>query len=139
MILLETSGLIAAIIESEQHHHRCAEVLANAEPPLILSPFVLAEADYLIHKYATVEDALNLLEDVARHSYELVVFTADEIGSARELMAKYRSLRIGLADASIAVLAAKYDFYDVLTLDERHFRAMRPAPRKSFRVLPRDA
>jgi hypothetical protein len=27
---------------------------------------------------------------------------------------------------------------DILTLDERHFRAMRPATRKSFRILPAD-
>ncbi len=120
-------------------HDECAEVLSNAEPPLILSPFVLAEADYLIHKYAAIEDALNLLDDVARGSYELVVFTAAEAGAARQLMAKYRSLRIGLADASIAVLAGRYNFYDVLTLDERHFRAIRPAPRKHFRILPADA
>jgi hypothetical protein len=30
----------------------------------------------------------------------------------------------------------RYDTLDILTLDERHFRAIRPAPRKSFRILP---
>jgi predicted nucleic acid-binding protein len=53
-------------------------------------------------------------------------------------VAKYRALGIGLTDASIAVLASRYGTFDVLTLDERHFRAIRPAPRKHFRILPAD-
>ncbi len=50
------------------------------------------------------------------------------------------SLGIGLADASVVVLAERYGTYDILTLDERHFRAMRPLTgRRSFRLLPADA
>ena len=105
----------------------------------MISPFVLAEADYLVERYAGVSAEIALLDEVARGAYELVVFTRSELDAARQFIAKYRRLKIGLADASIAVLAARYNCYDVLTLDERHFRAMRPAPRKSFRILPADA
>lgn len=37
------------------------------------------------------------------------------------------------------VLAAEYDDRDLLTLDERHLRAVRPIGGGSFRLLPVDA
>ena len=48
MILLDTSGLLAALDASQSHHAEAAARLAAAHPPLLLSPFVLAELDYLI-------------------------------------------------------------------------------------------
>ena len=138
-MLLDTSGVLAALYRDQPLHEECVAALEAAEPPFIISPFVLQEIDFMILKLAGVADELLFLDEVARRAYELVGFTADDISSARHLIAKYRPLKIGLADASIAVLAAKYDTYDVLTLDERHFRAVRPAPRKHFRILPADA
>ncbi len=138
MILLDTSGLLSALFSNQPDHNECATALSEAEPPLILSPFVLQETDYMIQRLARIDDELLFLDDVARGAYELVVFTAEEVAAARALIAKYRPLKFGLADASIAVLAARYNVYDVLTLDERHFRAIKPAPRKSFRILPAD-
>ena len=139
MILLDTSALVAALVESEESHEECSSALLAAEAPLILSPFVLAEADYLLEQLEAIDAELSLLDEVARGAYELVVFTRSEVEAARQFIAKYRTLKIGLADASIAVLAAKLNCFDVLTLDIRHFRAIRPAPRKHFRILPADA
>jgi predicted nucleic acid-binding protein len=50
VILLDTSGLLAAMFEDQNHHEACARVLREAEDERIISPFVLAEADYLIQK-----------------------------------------------------------------------------------------
>jgi hypothetical protein len=139
LILVDTSGLLAALFPDQHRHTECARALLDAEPPRILSPFVFAETDYLIQKFAGVATEILFLDEVARGAYDLVPFTATDVAKARQIVAKYRSLRLGLADASIAVLSATYGTLDVLTLDERHFRAIRPAQRKSFRVLPADA
>jgi hypothetical protein len=48
------------------------------------------------------------------------------------------TLRSGVADASIVVLAERHKTRDVLTLDQRHFRVF-TANRKPFRILPADA
>jgi predicted nucleic acid-binding protein len=45
---------------------------------------------------------------------------------------------LGLADASIIVLARRYGCHDILTLDERHFRAITGPGGRPFRILPRD-
>jgi len=139
MILLDTSGLLAALFSDQNRHEECARALREASPPRIVSPFVLAELDDLIAKYAGVPAEVALLEEIERGAYELAVFDEFNVAKAREIIERYSDLNIGLADASIAVLAERYDTRDVLTLDERHFRAIRPSPRRRFRILPADA
>jgi predicted nucleic acid-binding protein len=138
VILIDTSGLLAALFDDQNDHEECAEVLLEAEPPRILSPYVVAEADFLIHKYGGMKAELAFLQELARGVYELPSFDESDIEQAREIIVKYRTLQIGLADASIAVLAARYECRDVLTLDQRHFRAIRHSGRRVFRVLPAD-
>jgi len=111
----------------------------RAREPVQRSPFVLAELDYLITKYAGVDAAIALLEEVERGAYELAVVDEFTILHSREVIEQYRDLNVGLTDASIVVLADRYSAYTVLTLDERHFRAFRPSPRRRFRILPADA
>ncbi|MEA2234772.1 MAG: hypothetical protein QOD83_4588, partial [Solirubrobacteraceae bacterium] len=48
MILVDTSGLLAALDAAQRLHREAAVSLAAASPPLLLSPFVLAELDYLL-------------------------------------------------------------------------------------------
>jgi predicted nucleic acid-binding protein len=138
VILVDTSGLISALFPDQRHHEACAKVIRETKEPLIMSPLVLAEADYLITKYAGVETELTFLEEIERRAYALARFDADDMASARRIIDKYRSLNVGLADASTVVIAERFMIRDILTLDERHFRAMRPATRKSFRILPAD-
>jgi hypothetical protein len=76
---------------------------------------------------------------VGRGVYRLEQIEADDIAAAERVIAKYAAMEVGLADASIAVIAARYGARDLLTLDERHFRAMRGPGGRPFRILPADA
>lgn len=138
MILLDTSGLLAAIDASQRTHVACAAVLAKARPPLLLSPFVLAELDYLLATRVSVEAELALLDEVARGAYQLELFTSDDIATAMKVVEKYEEQEIGLADASIVVLAKRHRTRDVLTLDRRHFGSLKTLDRRprSFRIVP---
>ncbi len=139
MILLDTSGLLAAIDGKQRHHDAAAFSLKAARAPLLLSPFVLAELDYLLATRVGLNAELALLGEVARGAYQLATFSADDVAAASEVIERYLSLELGLADASIVVLAERYGITDVLTLDERHFRAIAPATGEAFRILPLDA
>jgi len=138
LILLDTSGVLAALFHDQRHHRECARALSAASRR-ILSPFVFAELDYFIQKYGGVRSELLFMADVSKAAYELAPFGRDDVAKAMDIIQKYRELKIGLADASIVILATRYDTRDVLTLDERHFRSMRPEGRRSFRILPSDA
>ncbi|MEK7387938.1 MAG: PIN domain-containing protein [candidate division NC10 bacterium] len=138
MIILDTSGLLSAIDASQRHHAACAEILAEATRPLVLSPFVLAELDYLLATQVGGQAQLALVDEVARGVYRLESFSAHDVAVAGDVMRRYANLAIGLADASIVVLAQRHGTRDVLTLDERHFRAVRAADGRRFRLLPAD-
>ena len=51
-------------------------------------------------------------------------------------VARWADLEIGLADASIVVLSERHDTVRLLSLDERHFRSLRGARGRRFRLLP---
>lgn len=111
---------------------------SRPRPPLLLSPFVLAELDYLIASRVSFAARASLLEEVKRGAYTLEPMIAKDIASAHAIIERYADLTISLADASIAVLARRHRVRDVLTLDERHFRVLSTDGRP-FRLLPADA
>ncbi len=136
MILLDTSGLLAAIDSSQSQHAKSAAALRQATGPLLLSPFVLAELDYLLATRVSADAQHALLEEVARGAYRLQPFTAEDVASAAVILGRYRDLGIGLADASIVVLAERYGALEVLTLNHRHFQALRGPGGRRFRLRP---
>jgi uncharacterized protein len=67
------------------------------------------------------------------------LFSAEDLTEAVLVIEHYADFQVGLADASILVLANRHDTLDVLTLDERRFRVLRGARDRPFRLLPADA
>ena len=138
MIILDTSGLFAAVDAGELAHRDAASALKAAEGVRSLSPFVLAELDYLLTARVSSLAARRLLDEVANGAYQLEAFDATDIARMLEILEKYADADIGLTDASLVVLAERYGTIDILTLDERHFRTLRTASGRSFRILPAD-
>ena len=138
MIVLDTSGLLAAIDASQRQHAEAAAAIRASTGPLLLSPFVLAELDYLLSSKVSQAAAIALLDQVAAGAYRLEPMDADDIARASEIVLQYSDLRIGLTDASLVVLAERHATPDILTLDERHFRAIAGPGGQPFRILPAD-
>lgn len=138
-MVLDTSGLLAALFSDQRRHEECVRVLRQADSPLLLSPFVLAELDYLILKFAGVGPELRLLEEVTRGAYRLEPFGSRDLAEAAKIIERHRDLQLGLADASIVVLAGRFKTRRILTLDERHFRSLLGPGGQPFQLLPADA
>jgi predicted nucleic acid-binding protein len=137
VILLDTSGLLAALDSAQRRHEEAAASLLGAKPPLLLSPFVLAELDYLLARRVGEPARRTLLAEVGRGAYQLQPLTAQDVEQARAIIERHADLGISLADASIAVLAAAHKTRDLLTLDERHFRVL-TVDGEPLRLLPSD-
>jgi predicted nucleic acid-binding protein len=139
VIVLDTGGLYAALDANEALHGRAVAALVAARPPRLLSPFVLAELDCLIDQRADQSAQLALLDEITRGAYQLETFSAQDVSDARRTMERYSDLDIGLADASVVVLANRHNTIDLLCTDERHFWALRSSSGRPFRLLPLDA
>jgi uncharacterized protein len=124
VIVLDTGGLYA-FLDRDDANHDAARAAIEADPaPFVLSPFVLAELDYLVQRRLGVGAECDLLDDVDVGVYTLVAFGDDDLGEAAALVRRYNDLGIGLTDASVVVLAGKYRTADLLCTDEQHFRAI---------------
>lgn len=135
-MLADTSGVLSALFAEQDRHAECAEALGASTEPPVLSPFVLAELDFMINARSGLDAALDFLGEVETGAYELAPFTPAQVGRARVIAARYRDLEVGLTDASLVVLAQDRGIRDVLTLDERHFRVL--AKETPLRLLPAD-
>jgi predicted nucleic acid-binding protein len=138
-MIVDTSGLLSAMDASDPLQARSAAALRSARGPRLLSPFVLAELDYLLGRRVNLAAARRLLDEVVRGAYRLEPFGSEDIEQAGAIIDRYRDLDLGLADASIVVLAERHGIADLVTLDERHFRAVRGPGGRPFRILPADA
>jgi len=139
LILLDTSGLFAALVANQRAHEAARAVLEHARPPFVLSPFVLAELHSFVARTAGVDAELALLEEVGAGAYDLVPFLHEDVAEAAGVIERYRDLGVGLADASIVVLAGRFGTNEVLTLDERRFRTLATPGGEAFAILPADA
>lgn len=136
MLVCDTSGLVAYFDASDVH---CAQVsrIIEADPgPFVVSPYVVAELDYLLATRVGVAAELAALSELGGGGWELPAIAASELNDAREVIARYQDQDIGVADASLVVLARRYRTDRILTLDQRHFRVIRTIAGGPFTVLP---
>jgi len=135
-MLCDTSGLLAYFDDGEALHR---SVLADLEAdggPLIVSPYVIAELDYLVATRYGVEAELAVLRELTRGAWELARMDTIDLRHATEQVTRYADQNIGAADASLIVLGARYGTDRVLTLDHRHFGVLRTVTGAAFQVLP---
>lgn len=140
MIVLDTSGVLALKDESHPAHRAVGNLVAGTDDDLLLSPFVLAECDYMLANRLHADAAREFLDEVARDAYTLIDFDSGDVAAGCGVIDRYRDLEIGIADASLVVIAARYQTTRLLTFDQRHFRTVAPlwgAP--AFTLLPTDS
>lgn len=140
MIICDTSGLLAAYDREEPDGPAVRKLLDAETGTLIVSPFVLAELDYMLLTRAGVQAELALLSDLADDVYQVADFTAQDAGRVAKLAQRHADLKLGIADAHSMILAApeRYGTTRVLTFDQKHFRAVKPPQGGVFTVLPTD-
>jgi hypothetical protein len=65
-LVLDTSGLLAVLDANQRFHAPARKAFDGYDGPLLLSPFVLAELDYLLTARVSQDAQTALLSEVAR-------------------------------------------------------------------------
>jgi hypothetical protein len=139
MTLIVDAGTLFAQADADDPEHEAVVTLIEGERgPLITSQVAVAEADYLILTRLGVDVELAFLDDLAAGTFLVDCLDRKELGLARDLARRYRDLELGLADASLAVLADRHRTNRIASFDERAFRAMTPLRGDAFTILPAD-
>jgi predicted nucleic acid-binding protein len=138
-LIVDAGALYAQADADEPRHAAVAAVLRAERGDLVTSELAVAEADYLILDRLGVDVELAFLEDLASGVFQVECLSRAELEQARATIEQYRDLRIGLADASLVILAARRRTERICSFDERAFRSIRPQGGGSFVLLPADA
>lgn len=123
---------------NDPDHGLLVQTLEEWPGDLVVSAFTAAEADHLVLTRLGIDAELALLDDLAV-TYTVEALDRAGIKRARDVCARYRDLHLGLADASIVVLAEQWSTCAVATFDQRHFRTVVPLQGGAFHLVPADA
>jgi predicted nucleic acid-binding protein len=137
-LVVDASALYAQADVDQPGHRAVVEVLRSAPEALVTTELAVAEADYLILERLGVDAELAFLADLAEGTFQVECLSRDELQAARGVVERHRDLRLGLADASLVVLANRHRTLRIVTFDERAFRAVAPLRGGRFTVLPAD-
>jgi predicted nucleic acid-binding protein len=139
MLICDTSGLIAFFDASDAAHKPVSIAVEQSGGPFIVSPYVIAELDYLLATRRGVAAELAAMRELAGGAWDVPALDAESLGQAADVVERYQGQNIGIADASMVVLAARYGTDRVLTLDHRHFTVLRTLSGKPFQLVPSDS
>ncbi len=136
MLIVDTGPLVAYLNHNDPDHARCAELLDSRTDDLLVTPYVITEACYLVGKYVGPEAEINLVEALAAGDLSQIDVPAGDLIRMAELMRQYIGFPLGVADASVIATAERLRATEVATLDRRHFHAVRPAHVTALKLLP---
>jgi predicted nucleic acid-binding protein len=136
VIVADTSGLLALFNRREPAHEAVRAAVATETDPMIVSPYVVAELDYLVATRLGVEAELAVLDELAGGAYQLAAIGPEDLARARAVIERYSDQAIGVADASLLVLADRHRTTSILTLDRRHFGVLRALDGSPLDLVP---
>ena len=134
--MLDTSVAVAFMNRGDDAHKRVAEWMETVAEELVTTPLIVTGIDHLVSRSGGSGAPLAFYADLASGAYGVGWWpeaVAETVATARQ------NPDVGLADASLVALAARLGITRLATLDERHFRAVRPLTGEAaFALLPAD-
>lgn len=133
-VLIDAGPLIALLDRSDPYHRTCSEVLKKIRDPLVTVWPAVTEAMYLLGFSWTAQKAL--WEMIETETPALLRLDQEDLPRMKELMGKYRSLPMDLADAALVRVAERENIRRIFTLDRRDFEIYRLSRIGRFSILP---
>lgn len=134
LAVVDAGPLYAATDADDDHHEACREVLSRADLRLIVPAMVVAEATYFVGRRLGAAAEAAFLRGVATLDVEGPGL--EDFDRMAELVQRYADFPLGGTDASAIALAERTGATVVITLDRRHFGAIRPKHCEALELLP---
>ena len=135
-MIVDTSAILAFFDRDEPDHEAVAAVLSQSSESLVVSPYVIAEVDYLIGTRLGVTAEIAALRELSGGAWDLATIDSMDLARTVPILERYADHAIGVADASNVVLADRYRTTTVATLDRGHFSVLRPLGGGYFAIVP---
>lgn len=139
MILCDSGTIFAAADRKDDDHHACVDLFSGlrlARRRLLVPQTVVAEVGYLLETKIGPFAEVAFLEALASGDFEMAALTQEDTAQMAELVDRYDDLPLGTTDASVIAPAERLEVTEIATLDQRHFRVVRPRYIEAFTLLP---
>jgi uncharacterized protein len=135
-LILDTGPLFASLDRNDDDHKACRRLIEEANEALLIPSPVLVEVDYWIHARLHPGVLVALLDDIHAGAYRVENLVVEDYVRIRALCDRYADADIGFVDAAVMAIAERLDEPKVATLDQRHFRTLRPRHVEALTLLP---
>ncbi len=132
--LVDSGPVVALLRPDDPYHDWARETLGALKPPLSTCEAVLAEASYLLRRVPGASSGV--LELVVRGILEVRFRLDAEVTVVRDLMQRYRSVPMSLADACLVRMAELEPQAALITLDQDFLIYRRNARHRIAVVMP---
>lgn len=133
--LLDTGFVLALLSANDPLHEGCKAVMAGERSPLLPTP-VLPELAYMTIRNLGHSAYVSFLRFALAGQPKLVFASSADFARAADIMEKYADSRIDFVDCVITAMAERLNISRILTVDQRHFRLLRPSHTPTFDILP---
>ncbi|OCR00677.1 pilus assembly protein [Oscillatoriales cyanobacterium USR001] len=114
-VLLDTGPLVALLDRSDRYHNWATREWANIELPLLTCEAVVTEACFLLKRVYGGE--ATVISFIDRGTINISFSLNEEVVAVGELLNRYQSVPMSLADACLVRMAELFDESELLTLD----------------------
>jgi predicted nucleic acid-binding protein len=134
LAVVDAGPLYAAADGDDQDHEACRSVLSRADLRLVVPALAVAEATYFVGRRLGAPAEAAFLRGLAALDVEGP--SREDFDRMAQLVETYADFPLGGTDASVIALAERVGAGIVVTLDRRHFAAVKPNHRDAFQLLP---
>lgn len=133
-VLIDTGPIVAILSVDDEHHDRCSAALTALTPPLLTCWPVVTEAAWLLRKRPGT--LTKMFGGFHGGFFTLLSLNGDDLPAIADLMTRYESSGVQLADAALAYLAEREKIRTVFTTDRRDFSIIRLQRNRALRLIP---
>jgi predicted nucleic acid-binding protein len=114
-VILDTGVLIAYLMPKDKFHTWAVSELSQITSPVLTSEAVITEACFLAQR---IHNGQETILKLIRQGHIIIPFNlSQEIETIENLMQRYTSVPMSLADASLVRMSEMYNNTPILTLD----------------------
>ena len=135
-LILDTGPLYASLDRSDADHAACRRLIEGVDEPLVIPAPVLVEVDYWVNVRLHSGVLVALLDDIVGGAYRVEALQAEDYRRIRELTDRYADAGVGFVDAAVLAVGERFNEPKLATLDQSHFRVLRPRHVDALQLVP---
>ena len=134
--ILDTGFVVALTNARDPAHTACREALLKERESLVAPQAILPEIGWLLASRMGSHAEALFFDTLAKTGWTLEPLVETDFVRVAELLRTYEDAGLGFVDAAVVAIAERVGARSIYTLDQRHFRIVRPRHVDAFSLMP---